>query len=274
MSERALPVVGAALTIAELATYRDWLLEAGRDVEIQDPAYPMFLDGDWRAGVRTALDLLDGHRGRIGIHGPFVGLNIIGFDPKVRAVVQERLFQGIEVAHALGGSHMVVHSPFEFFGHPMSAESPAYGVAQTVDLIRQTLEPVVAQAAQAGVTLVIETIHDTHPRPLLMLVDSFASETVRLSIDVGHTFITHRLGGPSPDQWVHEAGPRLAHLHLQDSDALWDRHWGPGRGQVNWFALFEALGTLAHSPRLILELRDKTDIPRAAGWLAQQGVAR
>lgn len=274
MSDPTLRAVGAALTIDELPTYRSWLLEAGRDVEIQDPAYPMFLDGDWRSQVRTALDLLDGHRGRVGIHGPFVGLNIIGFDPKVRDVVQTRLLQGIEVAHALGGSHMVVHSPFEFFGHPMSTESPAFGLARTLDLIRLTLEPVVTQAAQAGVTLVIETIHDTHVRPLLALVDSFASETVRLSIDVGHTFITHRIGGPSPDQWANEAGPRLAHLHIQDTDGLWDRHWGPGRGQVNWFALFEALGTLEQSPRLILELRDKTDIPRAAAWLTQQGFVR
>lgn len=274
MSDSTLPAVGAAMTIAELPTHLAWVLDAPRDLEIQDPTNPEFLDGDWRPKVREALALLDGHRGRIGVHGPFIGINIIGLDPKVRAVAQERLLQGVEVAHALGGSHMVVHSPFEFFGHPMVAEAPAFGLERLVGLIRRTLEPVVDAAAQAGVTLVIETIHDAHVRPLLSLIDALGTETVRLSIDVGHTYITHRRGGPSPDQWVREGGPRLAHLHIQDTDGLWDRHWGPGRGLINWFALFEALGTLAQSPRLVLELRDKTDIPRAAGWLAQQGYVR
>ncbi len=269
-----LPLAGAALLVGELPHYGAWIMEHGRDLEIQDPAYPNVLDGDWQATARQATSILAGHTGRIGIHGPFVALNLIAGDPKIRAVVTDRLRQGIEFAHAVGGTHMVMHSPFQFFGHPMLAESPAFGLARSLTQVHRTLDPVVELARQAGVTLVIETIHDTHVRPLLALVDSFPADVVRLSIDVGHAFIGHKLGGPSPDQWVREAGERLAHVHLQDTDGLWDRHWGPGRGNVNWFAFFEALGVVDAHPRLILELNDKRELGRAAQWLTAQGYTR
>jgi sugar phosphate isomerase/epimerase len=269
-----LPLVGAAMLVAELPYYGGWIMEAGRDLELQDPAYPSVLDGDWQATVRQAKSILDGHSGRIGVHGPFVGLNLIAGDPKVRTVVTDRLRQGIDFAQAVGGTHMVMHSPFQFFGHHMLAESPAFGLTRSLAEAHKTLDPVIDLARQAGITLVIETIHDTHVRPLLALIDAFAADVVRLSIDVGHAFITHQSGGPSPDQWVREGGNRLAHLHLQDTDGLWDRHWGPGHGQINWFALFEALGTVNSNPRLILELSDKRDLGRAAQWLAAKGYTR
>lgn len=273
MTDQALPVIGAALPISALAAYAEWLCADQRDLEIQDPFHPDFLDGDWQNQVHEAKSILDGYSGRMGIHGPFMGINLVGIDPKVRAVTVERLSQGIEIAHALGGSHMVVHSPFEFFGHPMVTEGPDFGLGSKLDQIVETLDPVVELAHQAGVTIVIETIFDTHVRPLLSLVDRF-DETVRLSIDVGHAYISHLRGGPSPDMWVREGGPRLAHLHIQDTDGLWDRHWGPGRGNINWYALFEALGTLEQEPRMVLELRDKNDILRAAAWLTDAGFTR
>lgn len=69
-----------------------------------------------------------------------------------------------------------------------------------------------------------------------------------------------------------EAGPLLAHLHLQDNDGLLDRHWSPGQGGVNWRALFAALQTLPSHPRLILEVRHE-QLPVAAQWLVAQGLA-
>lgn len=95
-----------------------------------------------------------------------------------------------------------------------------------------------------------------------------------MSLDIGHALITHRLGGPPIDQWVREAGPLLGHLHLQDSDGNIDRHWVPGRGQVNWFALFDALAELTHRPRLILELKEPSRVREGAEFLQATGLAR
>lgn len=81
------------------------------------------------------------------------------------------------------------------------------------------------------------------------------------------------VGAPAPDQWVREAGELLAHVHLQDTDGLLDRHWAPGDGAVGWLGLFETLGELAHSPRLVLELDDAAAIPRGVAHLVARGPA-
>lgn len=271
---RELAFVGAAMPVAALSDNREWLIEGQRDLEIQDPFRPELLDGDWRGVVRQARDLLDGYTGRVGIHGPFMSLNILGYDPKIRAVVAERLLQGIAFAAELGATHMVVHSPFMFFGSPFLPHAPANRLADDIAVVHATLDPVVVAAQQAGCTLVIENIQDTNPAPLLALVRSFDTAQVQMSLDVGHALLMQRIGGPTPDQWVREAGPLLAHVHLQDSDGHLDRHWMPGRGSLNWYALFEALGTLAHRPRLLLELREKAEIRAGAAYLAERGLVR
>lgn len=274
MFTNPLPVVGAAMPVSALSGHADWLLEGQRDLELQDPCMPAVMDGDWQQMVREAKAVLDGYSGRLGIHGPFISLTLMARDPKIRELVQSRLMTGLEISAELGATHMVVHSPFEFFGTSFLPHSPGHGQAEQLEIVHETMDPVVRQAEQIGCTLVIENIHDQHPAPVQTLVRSFNSEYVRRSIDVGHAFITHLRGGPTPDQWVREDGQLLAHLHLQDTDGQVDRHWRPGLGQLNWYALFEALATLEQKPRLILEIRNKDDILAGAAHLAGLGLVR
>lgn len=274
MNDQALPMVGAAMRIETLPQYADWLMEGQRDLEIQDPCVPEVLDGDWGLLVQEAKSVLDGYMGRMGVHGPFMSLTLLARDPKIRAVVVGRLRRGLEFAGELGATHMVIHSPFDYFGSPFLPHSLGHGQAEQFELIHATLETIVPLAAEFGCTLVIENIYDKHTAPLRALVHSFNSAFVRMSIDIGHAYVKHMDGGPTPDQWVSEARDFLAHLHLQDTDGQMDRHWTPGRGQINWYALFEALGTLSHQPRLILELRNQNEILEGAQWLAERGLAR
>lgn len=273
MTKQSLPKVGVAMPVSALELHGEWIIEGQRDLEIQDGFSPDVLDGDWKAVVAQAKRMLDGYTGRMGIHGPFVSLSIMARDPKIRTVVTDRLRQGVDFAHELGATHMVVHSPFEFFGTPFLPHSPGHGQADQFELIHQTLDPVVAQAKAANVTLVIENIHDKNSGPLLALIRSFESN-VRLSIDIGHAYIKQLDGGPTPDQWVREGGALLEHMHLQDTDGHIDRHWPPGVGAINWFALFEAIGTLEQQPRLLLEIRPTEAIQEAAKWFEERGLAR
>lgn len=280
LEESKTPVLGASLKVSELAEHRDWLMRGQRDLEITDGSWPRdFEDGwDWRPLAREARSVLDGHKGRLSIHSPTKDLPIMARDPKVRAVVAERLLSALEFAGEIGATHMVVHSPFGAFGaNPFMQYSPISSLEYEVDTVHATMGKVLPAARDAGCTLVIENCWDTNPGPLLKLVDSFGSEHVRMTLDTGHAYITHRLvGGPPPDQWIREAGGLLAHLHLADNDGNADRHWSPGDGDLNWFALFEALAELSHEPRLIIELIDPPPgaYARAAGRLGQRGFAR
>ncbi|MER3556215.1 MAG: sugar phosphate isomerase/epimerase [Meiothermus sp.] len=267
------PVLGAALPIERLAEYRDWLLEhGGRDLEIQDGFLPEVLDGDWKPRVAQAQQVLEGYTGRLGIHGPYDGYWLATSDPALRRFIAGRYRRALAFAADLGASHMVLHSPFLFFGHPQVAHTPAAGLAQQLDYAHDTLQELLPIAQDLGLTLVIENIRDTHPAPLLELVRSFDSPQVRMSLDTGHAYLMHQIGGPPPSQWVHTAGQWLGHVHLQDNDGLLDRHWQPGQGNVHWASFFEALAQSPAQPRLILEVRGHQVLP-AATWLTQQGLA-
>ena len=76
---------------------------------------------------------------------------------------------------------------------------------------------------------------------------------------------------PSPERQA--ALMLLGHVHLQDVDGHLDRHWPPGMGTVNWQALFAALSTLDHQPRLLLELREPARIPQAMRYLGGLDLA-
>ncbi len=261
------------MTIELLPTYRNWLFEhGGRDLELQDAARPEVLDGDWAPLVRQIRAVLDGYNGRLGIHGPYDGLWMASFDPFVRNMIAERYQRALEFAAEVGASHMVIHSPFLFFGHPQMAHAISNGLRREIEFVHDTLETVLPLARNLGLALVIENIRDTNPAPLRALVQSFNSEHVRMSVDVGHAYLMQQQGGPSPDQWVLEAGNLLAHVHLQDNDGLLDRHWPPGEGHINWQVLFRALSRIESRPRLILEVRHE-HLSSAIQWIVDQGIA-
>jgi sugar phosphate isomerase/epimerase len=268
-----LPIVGAAMPIEALALHQDWILSLNRDLELQDGFRSNVIDGDWKPLVAKAKTLLEGYTGRMGIHGPFDGLLIASWDAPVREFVRGRYLKALEFAEGLGASHMVMHSPFLYFGHPMVAHTKSQGLSDQIGWAHETLNAVVARASEIGCQIVIENIRDTNPLPLLELVRSFNSETVRMSLDTGHANLMHEIGAPTADQWVLDAGEYLGHVHLQDNDAQFDRHWQPGRGSINWYAVFKALEQLEHKPRLILEVRDAVVKP-AFDWLVLQGFVR
>lgn len=270
----SIPTVGAAMRSDKIPQYVEWLIADQRDLEIQDPAWYVILDSDWRPHVQHIRSMLDGYSGRLGIHGPFFSLDIAAVDPKIRAVVAERYIQALDFAAELGATHMVVHSPHNFLGTPFQPLTPTGGLIDYLQVIRDTLADVVAHAEKIGCTLVIENIFDRDPLVWINTVKAFNSDCVRASVDVGHAFVNYKLDAPPPDYWILEAGALLGHVHLQDTDGYADRHWIPGDGSINFRAIFDAIRSVNAQPRLIIEVADQDDILRAARWFSDQGLAK
>lgn len=268
-----LPLLGAALNRRTLPLHRQWLLDHQRDLEIQDFIEHTLLDGDAAAIADEIAGLLDGYRGRLGLHGPFWGFRISTEDPLVRAVVQKRFLQALTVAERLGATQMVIHSPFTTWDFNNLDAFPG-AEAKLVDRVAECLAPVIVRARDIGCELVIENIEDKDPSSRVRLAEALG-EPVRVSLDTGHAHYAHvSTGAPPVDVFVHKAGPALAHVHLQDMDGYADRHWHPGEGSVNWPAVFRALSALPQSPRLILEVKDQPNLRRGADHLIGLGLAR
>ncbi|MFG6543320.1 sugar phosphate isomerase/epimerase family protein [Sulfitobacter sp. M22298] len=268
------PVIGAALGTADLEIHREWILDKQRDLELQSFHAPDVLGGNWQPEADRIKTLLDGYTGRLGIHGPFWGFTLHSNDPEVRAVVTKRVSQGLDVCQAVGATQMVLHSPYTAWDYN-NFDNLENARDMVVQNTHATLSGAVKRAEDQGVTLVIENIEDIAPRDRRLLVESFDSPAVRLSIDTGHAHYAHGTnGGPPVDYYVRAAAGLLDHVHLQDADGYADRHWAIGEGTIRWHAVFRALAKLEEQPRLIMELRDKTGIPASIGYLTREGLGQ
>lgn len=274
MTQETLPLIGAALAVDELEQWRDWLIQDQRDLELQTFHHPDVLAGDWQTPAAEARRLLDGHTGRLGIHGPFWGIKMDSQDPDVRQVVTRRMTTGLDVCATVGATQMVVHSPYTTWDQN-NLDNSRNGRPDLIGRVHQTMTEVVRRAEDQGVTLVIENIEDIDPMDRRRLAESFDSPAVRLSIDTGHAEYAHgATGAPPVDYFVSSAGDMLEHVHLQDADGYADRHWALGEGTIRWAAVFRALAALPHEPRLILELRHKSGIVPSMAFLTAGGLGR
>jgi sugar phosphate isomerase/epimerase len=185
--------------------------------------------------------------------------------------VADRLRCALYFAAEIGATQIVIHSPFTTFGSPYIPYSDPDRHRQELNMAHTVLGALLPLAQQLGCVFVIENIYDTNPELLLELVASFHSPWVRMSLDVGHAFITQQIGGPPPDHWIRAAAPFLAHIHLHDTDGQADRHWAVGQGSIKWRAIFAELSRLPDIPRLILEMKQPNDIQRSVEWLYRKG---
>jgi sugar phosphate isomerase/epimerase len=269
-----LPVLGVALPLAGLRRHRDWILESQRDLELQDFFWADVLNGDWRPLADEVKGELDGHQGRLGVHGPFWGFNIATQDPEVREVVKKRLGQGLDVCAYVGATQMVVHSPYTTWDYNNLDYNPG-GREQVIERVHKAMGDAVKRAEDQGVTLVIENIEDKDPHIRVELARSFESAAVRVSVDTGHANYAYgSTGAPPVDYYVHAAGDMLDHVHLQDTDGHADRHWNPGDGDIRWAEVFRALARVGGKPRLILEVRHNEAVRAGAEYLIGLGLAR
>ena len=268
------PIVGAALTLPYLETYRKWLLEKPRDLELQDFISPKVLEGDWAGLVEEIKPLLDGLEGRIGIHGPFVGFSLSTPDRDVQNIVKRRLEQGLQICEALGGTHMVIHSPYTIWNYN-NLDNRIGAREGLIENCHATMKEAVKRAEDIGCTIVVENIEDIDPYARGELVESFNSEALAISIDTGHAHFMHKsFNAPPVDYFVKAAGKKLAHVHIQDVDGYADRHWVPGQGSIAWHAVFAAMENFSGNPRLIIEMANLATVGEAAEWLVGQGLVR
>ncbi|MCV6592844.1 MAG: sugar phosphate isomerase/epimerase, partial [Silicimonas sp.] len=259
--------IGACLMADEIAAHRDWLFDDARDIELQDFMTHAALTTEFEDRIMAAEAALAGHRGRVGIHGPYEGLDIDNKDAELRPLITARFLKALEAADRVGARQMVLHSPYTAWYHRNRLASPNYAESKLAR-IHDVLTPVVRAAEEAGITLVIENIQDVDPAHRRLMVESFTSDAVALSIDTGHAQIAHhQTDAPPVDFFVRDAGAALQHVHLQDLDGHADRHWAPGEGTIPWPEVFRALGTCESAPHLVLELRNKADIPKGFAHL-------
>ncbi len=268
-----LPVIGAQLSALDIDRHRDWLFEKDRDIEMPEFCMADIL-GSPDAFITLAREKLDGWNGRLGIHGPFTGFALDTKDKEVRAVVQKRLDQALDVCERLGAVWMVVHSPFDLWDAHNLDNGPK-DRERRVGAFLETLAPALKRAEGIGTVLVLENIRDVDPAHRAAVVRAAESPALRLSVDTGHANWAYTMAGAPPvDRFITAAGADLGHVHLQDTDGYADRHWVLGEGNIPWPAVFSALAATKAAPHLIVEINAFHRVPESVAYLEALGLGQ
>ena len=164
-----------------------------------------------------------------------LGVDLAALDDDVRAQAVASVESCFEPFAELGGFASIVH--------PSRGDGLAEEVELRIGAFRRSLDTLTDRAEQLGIRLACENLqHKGEPRPLCRMedlrrvVDDYPP-TVGICLDTGHA----NNNGLDPADEARIAGERLIALHLQDTDAVEDRHWPPGLGNINWRRVSAAL---------------------------------
>lgn len=96
---------------------------------------------------------------------------------------------------------------------------------------------------------------------LLWLVDQLNSDRVGICWDTGHA----ELSRIDQRKSLRAVAHKLVALHIDDNDGVKDRHWAPGRGNVNWVEVMSTLHEIGFDGPFNYELPGESAVtPTAA----------
>ena len=187
---------------------------------------------DRTAGERRRI--LNRHGVRVRTIHSDLGVNLAALDDDERSRAVTSVASCFEPFAELGGFAVIVHPT----GRDSNDDPELH-----IGAFRRSLDTLTARAEELGIRLACENLqHKGQSRPLCRMedlrrvVDDYSS-TVGICLDTGHA----NNNGLDPADEARVAGDRLIALHLQDTDALEDRHWPPGLGNINWRRVSAAL---------------------------------
>ncbi|QWW72017.1 sugar phosphate isomerase/epimerase [Rhizobium sp. WYJ-E13] len=182
--------------------------------------------------------------------------------------------RGVELAAKIGTPIMTSMTPYPFqsevrpiLQRPTAQEwsaavRPEWDWTAEYDVVVEGFAAACAIAADAGLRVAIEP----HPyrwvssgQGMLRLIERTGAPNLGLNFDPSHLFPA----GDMPHYVVLSLADRIYNTHFSDNEGHTNAHWRPGRGKIDWTAIFAALRTIGYSGPITLELEDA---PGASHW--------
>ena len=193
-----------------------------------------------------------------------LGVDLAALDDDVRTRAVAAVNACFEPFAELGGFAVIVH--------PSRGDSPAQHLEPRIDAFRRSLDTLLTQSEPLGIRLACENLqHKGEPRPLCRMedlrrvIDDYPP-SVGICLDTGHA----NNNGLDPADEARIAGERLIALHLQDTDAVEDRHWPPGLGNINWRRVSAALTEIGFDGAWTFEVGTGASGPAATAALVRR----
>jgi len=189
---------------------------------------------------------------QITLHGPFMDLSPGGVDQRIKEVTSNRFIKTIELGLFFKPKTIVFHPGYEkwkFDGN----------VQLWLESSLQTWKPLVKEAEETGLTLVIENVFEEAPDTLRTLLEEINSPHFRFCFDTGH----HHVFSKAPvSSWVDILGKYMTEVHLHDNHKEMDEHLPMGEGNFDFDQLFELLSHFKLNPIFTIEPHEEAHLWR------------
>lgn len=184
------------------------------------------------------------------LHGPFLDLNPMSYDIRIRQVTMERFEQAYEAAAALGAEKIIYHSGMI----PCTVYLEGWA-ERMADFWMEFLD------GKSGITVCMENVFDREYSGILQVAEEVTHPDFGLCLDIGHA---HCYSDYSVMEWAEQLGRYVRHVHLHDNDSSWDYHRALGEGTVPWKRAVEELRRQNPEVTWTIECTKKEDIQKSA----------
>jgi sugar phosphate isomerase/epimerase len=183
----------------------------------------------WQEKIKQHKKIIENFKGRISIHGPFVGIRQTHRDYLLKEAVKQRMQMTYELAKELKPEIMVFHSGIKSDIKRFALEK--FWLEKTSNFWKEEIE----KYRKEGIKIVIENLIEESPDILIKLCDTVNSDSFALCLDTGHMNVFSEL---SPSEWVERMGKSLQYVHLHDNNGERDEHLPVGKGNIDFDSFF------------------------------------
>jgi sugar phosphate isomerase/epimerase len=95
----------------------------------------------------------------------------------------------------------------------------------------------------------------------LRLIEKVDHPALGINFDPSHTFPC----GEFPNVSIYQLAGHVKHCHASDNDGTTNVHWRPGKGKIDWVAMFRALKDTGYDGVVSIELEDVPGVAQPSG---------
>ena len=153
------------------------------------------------------------------IHGPFLDLNPMTFDSRIRQATMLRYAQAYEAAAELGAEKIVYHTCY----HPDIYLLTGWA-QRTAEFYQEFLEN------RKELKVVLENVFDREWEPILEAIEEVDAPDFDFCLDIGHA---HCYSPRPAEEWAKAMKKHISHVHIHDNLGDKDSHMALGQGNIS-----------------------------------------
>ncbi|MEW9123233.1 MAG: sugar phosphate isomerase/epimerase family protein [Thermotaleaceae bacterium] len=229
--------IGVGVYWEKFNSHRAFYMDHYDCIEIQDFIMPDNLDSNRQRRVNQYGEALRNYQGLRTIHGPYIDLEPISFDPYIQEASCNRYKQCLEVAAELDCGIMVIHSSYDPIKSYGGYEE--YFLEENIKFWKTLIKAF----EEKKILAVIENVHDSNYKLIKSIVEQINSPYLGACLDTGHA---HALVKTDVLDWLEGYRSYLKYIHINDNNGELDQHLPIGEGNINFKAFFERLKEIGY----------------------------